>query len=332
MKRSLILLAAMMFMAGASAQNLPGDVWKIVPATELGFNETKLKTGLEALSGNVAIVRRGFLCATQRGDITAPVKLYSVGKSITALVGGALIQQGRITLDTLVDGTDSPTPPKAAYRHLMSMTSDYGLTPHAPGKHYAYNNEGVQFYGVAMDQQFFGSIGPAAVLQKVFWDTIGRQDEVKFGGYWSGWDGGFAISARDCARLGLLVQRRGEWGGKRILPASFVDALYVHQIPRDATENRSTGQAPGTSNKWNQQQFSRNLRDGYSFGFWLLQGSRLALSAVIAADGRGGNYIIIAPRHELVIAVTNYQIDPSPPRAEEYLDAVLVARTSAQSN
>ena len=67
-------------------------------------------------------------------------------------------------LDTLVDGSDFPTPPKASYRHLMSMTSDYGLTPHAPGRHYAYNNEGVQFYGVAMDRQFFDSIGPVAVL------------------------------------------------------------------------------------------------------------------------------------------------------------------------
>lgn len=75
----------------------------------------------------------------------------------------------------------------------MSMTSDYGLVPHNPGNHYAYNNEAVQFYGCTMDAEFFGSKGPVAVLQQVFWGSTGREDNVSFHGYWGGWSGGFDI-------------------------------------------------------------------------------------------------------------------------------------------
>ncbi len=323
---------------------VPGENWRTLTAVELGFDERKLATGLAAFSSNVVIVRRGYLCTTTRGDISASIKLYSVGKSITALVFGAVLQHERAdsatgksplrggatcpspTLDTLVDGSDFPVPPKASYRQFMSMTSDYGLTPHEPGKHYAYNNEAVQFYGRHMDTTFFNKIGPAAVLQKVFWDKIGRQDEASFIGYWSGWDGGFSLSARDCARLGLLVQRRGEWNGRQILPASFVDALYTDQIASDATENTSTGQQTSISNnRWNQQRISPRLREGYSFGFWLVRGAKLGANEAIAASGLGGNYIIVVPRHEMVIAVTNSDITPPQLRPWQYLDAVVDA-------
>src|SRR3546814_8500632 len=38
------------------------------------------------------------------------------------------------------------------------------------------------------------------------------------------WGGGLFISARDHARVGLLMQRRGQWGKARILPEAWVDA------------------------------------------------------------------------------------------------------------
>jgi CubicO group peptidase (beta-lactamase class C family) len=39
------------------------------------------------------------------------------------------------------------------------------------------------------------------------------------------WGGGMFISARDHARLGYLIQRRGTWGGRQLLSEAWIDAL-----------------------------------------------------------------------------------------------------------
>ncbi len=49
----------------------------------------------------------------------------------------------------------------------------------------------------------------------------GRMIESVAGG--THWGGGMLIHAEDQARIGLLMLRRGEWGGRRILPESWID-------------------------------------------------------------------------------------------------------------
>src|SRR5262249_42407636 len=51
-------------------------------------------------------------------------------------------------------------------------------------------------------------------------EVEGRTVESISGG--SHWGGGVLIHAEDQARLGLLMLRRGEWNGRRILPEAWV--------------------------------------------------------------------------------------------------------------
>ena len=48
----------------------------------------------------------------------------------------------------------------------------------------------------------------------------GRMIESVSGG--THWGGGMLIHAEDQARIGLLMLRRGEWNGRRILPESWI--------------------------------------------------------------------------------------------------------------
>jgi CubicO group peptidase (beta-lactamase class C family) len=52
-------------------------------------------------------------------------------------------------------------------------------------------------------------------------EVDGRMMESVSGG--THWGGGMLIHAEDQARLGLLMSRRGEWNGVRVLPESWID-------------------------------------------------------------------------------------------------------------
>ena len=51
----------------------------------------------------------------------------------------------------------------------------------------------------------------------------GRRVQSVSGG--AHWGGGMFISARDHARLGLLVARRGRWGDRQLLSEAWIEAM-----------------------------------------------------------------------------------------------------------
>ena len=53
----------------------------------------------------------------------------------------------------------------------------------------------------------------------------GRMIESVSGG--THWGGGMLIHAEDQARIGLLMLRRGEWNGRRILPESWIARIVA---------------------------------------------------------------------------------------------------------
>src|SRR5688572_11070040 len=58
-------------------------------------------------------------------------------------------------------------------------------------------------------------------------DVEGKQMKSVSGG--TRWGGGLWISTRDQARFGLLISRKGEWGGTRIISESWIDAATRQQ-------------------------------------------------------------------------------------------------------
>jgi CubicO group peptidase (beta-lactamase class C family) len=98
------------------------------------------------------------------------------------------------------------------------------------------------------------------------------------------WGGGVLIHAEDQARIGLLMLRRGEWNGKRIIPAAWV----VESLQPCA------------------------LNRNYGLLWWLNTNGGRVKSAPhnsFFASGAGGNLTWIAPDQDLV-AVLRW-IDPS---------------------
>jgi CubicO group peptidase (beta-lactamase class C family) len=106
-------------------------------------------------------------------------------------------------------------------------------------------------------------------------------ESVSGGGHWGG---GVFIHAEDQARIGLRIRRRGVWGGRRVLPAAWVDETRVPCA----------------------------LNGAYGLLWWLNTGRGYTPSAPASsyfAIGAGGNVTWIDPDHDIV-AVLRW-IDPA---------------------
>ncbi len=305
-----VLLFAVSFalasrLATATDPVWPGANWQPATPAQVGMDPAKTAQAANSLYGHACLIRYGYLVATHH-SIDMNSNVYSVAKSIAALVFGRLQKDGQVEVSTPVPQSAYPTGPLATYGQFLSMTSDYGLDPHVPGTQYAYNNKAVQHYCEQM-QAMYGGLTPPQVLDQALFNVIGRQDPLGFSGLWSGWSGGFNTTARDLARVGYLVLREGNWSGQQIISKSFIQALYESQIPPTATPNWSQGVGPTEgspqNNWWNQYQLTQILPGNYSYGWWTnANGFYPGLpTGTIWADGLNGNRIIICPEYDLVL-------------------------------
>jgi CubicO group peptidase (beta-lactamase class C family) len=133
------------------------------------------------------------------------------------------------------------------------------------------------------------------VLREAIMDPIGAADDWQWHPYrnaWieldgrrlpavpggSHWGGGLWMATREHARFGLLMQRQGLWGARRLL-----DPAWIAEMRRPCPIN-----------------------SGYGLLWWLNTG-RIALPSApassYAARGAGSNVIWIDPEHELVVVL-----------------------------
>ena len=92
------------------------------------------------------------------------------------------------------------------------------------------------------------------------------------------WGGGLWMSTLDHARVGLLAQRQGMWGSRRLL-----DAAWLAESRKPCAANPQ-----------------------YGFLWWLNTGGAQfpgAPESAFAARGAGSNVIFVDPEHELVAVV-----------------------------
>src|ERR1700733_9293692 len=170
---------------------------------------------------------------------------------------------------------------------------------HRPGEFWEYNDIRVNRLSLALLRRF-GRPLPEVFAERIMgpigasadWSWHGyRNSSVDIGGRLiesvpggTHWGGGVLIHAEDQARLGLLMLRRGEWNGNRILPESWI-AESLRPCP---------------------------LKPTYGFLWWLNTApGRYARSPAgsFFASGAGGNLTWVDPEHELV-AVMRW-LDPT---------------------
>lgn len=287
----------------AAATIFPSTHWETADPAEVGFDPAKFQSALAALPAPAVVIRHGKIVG-MKGDIARRGYIWSASKSLTALIAARLMQQGHISYDQAVPGSNVPGNPLASYRQFMAMTSDYHLSPHNPGQHFAYNNGAVTHYGNQIKNAYFAGKSYEQMLKDAYLTAIGHEDPVGYAGHISGWDGGWQLSTRDLARVGYLVLQEGSWNGQQLLPKSFVNDLYQNQIPSGATASPD-----GSNQFYNETPFTPYLRGAYSFGFWLPHKGRLhgepAVTEAVAMSGAFGTTVFISRAKDLVIAAVN---------------------------
>jgi CubicO group peptidase (beta-lactamase class C family) len=169
----------------------------------------------------------------------------------------------------------------------------------APGTFWEYNDVRVNRFSLALLRLFREEL--PEVFRAAFMTPLGASPDWRWRGYRNStieidgrtiesvsggghWGGGVFIHARDQARIGLMMQRRGRWGERRLLAEDWID--------------RSTVPC-----KLNRQ---------YGYLWWLNTESLRypsAPSTGYSANGAGGNVTWIDPANELV-AVLRW-IDPA---------------------
>lgn len=239
--------------------------------------------------------------------------LYSLSKSFTSTAAAFAVEEGLLNLDDTVlshfpeldaEITD-PRSRSMRVRHVLAMASGHReetldraleldpvelirgflLIPpdEDPGTLFAYNQPCT--YAVARIVQRASGQSLVDYLRPRLFDPLGITDVgwmTDASGYEIGFSGLHATTDA-IARLGQLYLQRGEWEGRQLIPAAWVD---------DATQSHvSNGTDPASD--WEQ---------GYGFQFWMARhGYR--------GDGAYGQFCVILPEHNVVLAMTGQSDD-----------------------
>ncbi len=181
----------------------------------------------------------------------------------------------------------------------------------APGTFWEYNDVRVNRLSLSLLQVFRRPL--ADVLRDEVQDIIGCSDGWGWHAYRNAnfeidgeimpsvpggthWGGGIRISARDQARLGLLIQRRGTWDGWEILTGDYIDAMTTPCA----------------------------IKADYGYLWWLNTGRELfpgASETSVYAIGAGGNNIWVDSGHDLTVVARWLDDD----HASDFMAAVMAA-------
>ena len=252
------------------------------------------------------VVLEGFWAPYAPGDIHVT---YSVSKSFNATAVGLAIEEGLLNLDDpiLSHFADiAPAAPSAnmqamQVRHLLMMATGHTTdtmdtlraradgqwtraflettVPNAPGTNFLYNS-GAAYVLASLVQRTTGVPTEEYLASRLF-EPLGidnplwgkSPEGVNMG------DGGLSVRTEDLAKLGQLYLQGGLWNGARVLPAEWVLGATSSQI---STGNRDS-----------------NWGYGYGFQFWQ------NLAGGYRADGSLGQFSIVLPEHDLVLAITS---------------------------
>ena len=289
-------------------------------------------TGLLVARDETILVERYQYARTDRDRFTS----WSMAKTVTSMLIGIAIAEGRIrSVDdlaaTYVPGLAGTEYGRTSLRHLLQMSSgvrfveeyrlgddvsklsmDTFLQSGAGGVSAVtpFNERavpaGTKFSYASVETEVLGLVLAAAVgrsvseyLQEKIWQPIGAEADAAWLVDRSGQEVTYCcLNAvlRDYARLGLLLAHDGNWHGRQIIPAAWV---------QDATTVRAD------------QPHLRPLTAtpffGYGYQTWIFPGDR----RMFAFLGVRGQAIYVDPASRLVLVTTAVRKLPRDPGAAE---------------
>jgi CubicO group peptidase (beta-lactamase class C family) len=284
---------------------------------DAAYAQARLESNLKSLvvARNGATLRAEYF--NGGGPDTAEY-VWSVTKSVLALGVGAALDAGCLTsLDQTLGELLGPAlvtdSAKAGItlRHLLTMSSGIDFPEAAyyvsgpslynawilapdqvafvmaramtanPGERFEYGSGTIHLASVALTRAC-GTSTSAFVRDHVFapLDIPDRPWDVDNQGYSNG-GAGLSLTPRDMMATGAMVLNGGQYQGRRIVSASWVQAMTRAQI---ATP-------PGSA------------APGYGYGWWV--GQTAAGDPFHMANGWGGQFIIVVPAKGLVVTAAS---------------------------
>jgi CubicO group peptidase (beta-lactamase class C family) len=267
---------------------------------------------LDALH-SLMIVRRGQVVAEGWwGPYAAdePHMMFSLSKSFTSTAVGLAVAEGKLKVDDPVLGFFPDEAPAAPSNNLKAMRVRDLLTM-STGHH----DEDIQKFPYQSDESvvkaflarpvahkpgtFFVYNTPASYMLSAIVQKVTGQPVIEYlrprlfeplGIANPTWEaskqgvslGGFGLSVRteDIARFGQLYLQKGQWQGKQLLPADWVETATSRLM--------SNGSSP--TSDWEQ---------GYGYQFWRSR------HGFYRGDGAHGQFCLILPQYDTVIAITS---------------------------
>ena len=333
MKMRKTFFAALVLMALTACKNNVKETTDVIdlPRTETpdsvakamdGFFEQAAADSMDIHS--VMIVRNGSVIFSRwqsEGADTVPHVLHSVSKTFTATAVGLAIADGKLALtDKVVDFFPDKLPAnvsdnlkKMSVRDLLTMTCGHDVEPsgrgegadwiesflawpveHEPGTFYLYNS--------------LGTYMCSAIVQKVTGEKVvdylntrlfkplhidkPKWEESPQGINCGGW--GLYLKTEDLAKMGQLLLQKGEWNGQQLIPAEWVAEMSKKQV-----ESINPGTRIEQAEERGMTKETSDWMQGYGYQMWRCR------PGCFRADGARGQYIIVVPDKNAVIAITS---------------------------
>lgn len=272
---------------------------------------------------SVMILQHGMVIGEKwqsKGDPLVPHIMNSASKTLTSTAVGFAVTEGKLKLDDKVISFFPDKLPASVSENLAAMTVRDLLTmtcgqekanttaqrqtkqdwveaflaepvPQNPGTYYVYNGLGTYMISAivqkAVGKKIFDYLTPRLFrplgIVGISWDE--SPQGVNCGGW------GAYLKTEDMAKIGQFYLQKGKWNGVQLLPESWINEASTAHVSSRAggmTDENYKKRDP-EHNDWLQ---------GYGYQIWRGRHN------TYRADGARGQFIIIMPDQDAVIAIT----------------------------
>lgn len=253
----------------------------------------------------------------EEGETDKLINCHSARKSIMSLLVGIAVDKGYIDLDETIGsiGIDESHTPltesekSATVRDILMCTSGIFLQAEAehdwqetlrpnrgeymPGEYFYYNNFDFNIMGVILEKKTEMSIGE--FMEKYLAEPLRmedfRADHIVYDSPWPiakasnsdhpvYW---MFMSARDFAKIGVLIVEEGTWNGTEVVSKEWLDeSLYPYSKLEDYGDLYDPYEA-------------------FSYSWWNEEDTN-----TVWADGFGGQFLSVDREHKIVMVQRNY--------------------------